>query len=124
MTLNNFLTDTYSLWKLTLPASRKYEVFQAVVGFFVGNGFFFVNPPTPTPPPLTKKTTYFYGPAVFNDEVDLFGRVICGIKFLEKRCSKNSAATLFWLYFMRLKLKSLTKNVTYLQVWFLKEVIK
>ena len=49
--------------------------------------------------------------SVCDDDVDLIGTMICGIKLLEKRLSRNSAVPPFRLYFMRLKLKSLVKNV-------------
>ena len=39
------------------------------------------------------------------------GRVICGVKLFEKRCSRKSAVPLFWLYFITLKLKSNAKKV-------------
>ena len=50
--------------------------------------------------------------SVCDVKVDLVGRVICGVKLFEKRCSRNSAVPLFWLYFTRLKLKFLAEKVS------------
>ena len=49
--------------------------------------------------------------SVCDGDVDPVGRVICRIKLLKKRLSRNSSVPLFRLYFMRLKLKSLVRNV-------------
>ena len=51
--------------------------------------------------------------SVCNVKVDLVERVICGVKMFEKRCSGNSVVPLFWLHFIRLKLKSPAKKVSF-----------
>lgn len=49
--------------------------------------------------------------SVCDVKFDLVGRVICRVKLVEKMCSRNSTVPLFWLYFIRLKLKSVANNV-------------
>ena len=51
---------------------------------------------------------------VCDDDLGLVRTVIYRIKLLEKTCSRNFAVPLFWLYFMRMKLKSPAKNVAVL----------